>query len=68
MMPEMDGWEVYRRLKAHGELQDVPIIAVSVIQPDSARVRDLNVDDYVTKPFVSDDLLRRVSDVARVVA
>jgi DNA-binding response OmpR family regulator len=65
-MPDMDGWAVGRRLKAHGELQDVPFITVGVIQPDGARVRDLNVDDYVTKPFVPDDLLRRVNDVARV--
>jgi CheY-like chemotaxis protein len=68
MMPEMDGWEVHRRLKEQKELQDVPVVAVSVIQPNGAKSRDLDVDDYVTKPFRPDDLLRRVRNAARVLA
>jgi DNA-binding response OmpR family regulator len=68
MLPGMDGWEVAQRLRADPTLNDVPIIAVSVVRPDSYPGRELPVDDYVRKPFQQDDLLRRVSDAARVPA
>jgi DNA-binding response OmpR family regulator len=68
MMPDMDGWEVARRLRADEELRDVPIIAVSVVHPSSYPARELVVDDYVTKPFVPDDLLHRVGEIAQIVA
>ena len=68
MMPDMDGWEVAKRLRADEALQDVPIIAVSVIHPSSYPSRKLEVDDYVTKPFAPDELLRRVGAAARTVA
>ena len=68
MMPDMDGWEVARRFREDEALKDVPIIAVSVVQPTNYPARELPVDDYVTKPFRADDLVRRVSDAARVVA
>jgi CheY-like chemotaxis protein len=68
MMPDMDGWEVAQRLREDETLRNVPIIAVSVVQPTNYPGRELPVDDYVMKPFRADDLLRRVSDMVRVVA
>jgi len=68
MMPDMDGWEVARRLRTDEELNGVPIIAVSVVHPNSYPARELEVDDCVTKPFVPDDLLRRVGKIAQTVA
>ena len=68
MMPDMDGWEVARRMRQDEALRDVPIIAVSVVHPSDRPARELDVDDYVTKPFRPDDLVERVSAVARVVA
>ena len=68
MMPDIDGWEVARRLRAEEELKHVPIIVVSVVHPTSYPARELEVDDYVTKPFVPDELLRRVSAAARLAA
>jgi CheY-like chemotaxis protein len=64
MMPDMDGWEVARRMKADDETRDIPIIAVTVVSPTSPRVRDLQVADFVTKPFTPHDLIRRVRAVA----
>jgi DNA-binding response OmpR family regulator len=66
MMPDMDGWEVCRRMKADVETKDIPIIVVSVVPRTSARVHGLEVDDYVTKPFAPEDLRRRVSTALRV--
>jgi len=68
MMPDMDGWEVARRLRADRTLRNVPIIVLSVVHPGRYPFRELEVDDYVTKPFVPDELLRRVRKAAHIVA
>lgn len=68
MMPDVDGWEVARRMKADDETKGIPIIVLTVIPPTSERVDDLEVDDYVTKPFAPEDLVRRVSTALRIVA
>lgn len=68
MMPVMDGWEVCREMKEDQELKTIPVVAVTVLQPSKARARELDVDGYVTKPFAPDDLMKRVSEVTKVVA
>jgi two-component system, OmpR family, KDP operon response regulator KdpE len=59
MMPEMDGWEVCRRLR---ELSDVPIIFLTAKTDVKDRVKGLEMgaDDYVMKPFDNDELVARV--------
>ncbi len=61
MMAEVDGWQVYQRMKADDELRDIPIIVVTVMEQDNQRVQDLQVRDYIRKPFVPRDLVERVS-------
>ncbi len=53
MMPEMDGYEVLRRLKANHELKNVPVIMVSALSELDSVVRciELGAEDYLTKPF-----------------
>lgn len=65
MMPGMDGWEVCRRMRANEALRDIPIIAVTVVEAEGRRAVELEVDDYVTKPFAPGDLMRRVRAAAR---
>lgn len=62
MMPKLDGCEVTRQLRAHDETRDIPIILLSArTQRDSVeRGREAGADEYVTKPFVNDDLQRSV--------
>ncbi|MEM7344241.1 MAG: response regulator [Chloroflexota bacterium] len=59
MMPEMDGWEVYKEMRADAQLKDIPVIIVtarnSSFEEIIARER-AGVNDYVTKPFVPNDL------------
>jgi len=66
MMPEMDGWEVYRQMKADDTLKNIPVIIVtarnSSFEEIIARER-AGVDDYVTKPFVPNDLRKSLSRV-----
>lgn len=66
MMPEMDGWEVYRQMKEDDALKDIPVIIVtarnSSFEEIIARER-AGVNDYVTKPFVPNDLRTSLSRV-----
>ncbi len=57
-LPDMDGTEVIRRVRA---FSDVPIIVLSVreSQTDKVAALDAGADDYVTKPFGMEELLAR---------
>ena len=60
MMPDVDGWAVYRQLKADDELNDIPVIVVTAKAQSIDKVLGLRiarVDDYITKPFATKDLL-----------
>jgi two-component system cell cycle response regulator len=62
MMPEMDGFEVCRRLKADPQTADVPVVMVTALSEVSDRVRGLQAgaDDFLTKPVNDIALFARV--------
>jgi DNA-binding response OmpR family regulator len=59
MMPDMDGWEVCRRLR---ELSDIPIIFLTARTDVREIVKglELGADDYILKPYDNDELVARV--------
>jgi DNA-binding response OmpR family regulator len=61
-MPEMDGWETLRLLKADEAIRDLPVMMFSVKGETRDKVHGLQegAADYLTKPFGVDDLLSRV--------
>ncbi|GII59475.1 DNA-binding response regulator [Planotetraspora thailandica] len=65
MLPDVDGFEVCRRLRAAG--RDVPIIFLTAKDTPADTVRGLTLggDDYVTKPFSVDALVARARAVLR---
>jgi two-component system, OmpR family, response regulator len=65
MMPDMDGFEVCRRLRAAGN--EVPVIFLTARDTSSDTVTGLAIggDDYVTKPFSVEALVARVRAVLR---
>ncbi|HUH05971.1 MAG TPA: response regulator transcription factor [Kofleriaceae bacterium] len=68
MLPDIDGFEVCRRLKsARSGVADVPVIMLTARGAELDRVRglELGADDYVTKPFSLMELLARVVAVLR---
>ena len=67
-MPEMDGKEVCRRLKADSSTQDIPIIFLTVAQEISEKVQAFEVGavDYLTKPFSPPEMLARISTHLRL--
>ncbi len=66
MMPDMDGWEVFQKIKADPVLQNIPIIILtardSTFEEIVARER-AGVDDYITKPFTPSQLRESVKKV-----
>jgi len=67
MVPQLNGWEVCRRLKADEETRAIPIIMVTgrVEEGDKVLGFELGADDYVTKPFSPRELVARVRAVVR---
>jgi len=67
LMPGMDGMALTRRIREHST---VPIIILSAIGDERKKVEalELGADDYVTKPFSTEELLARIRSVLRRVA
>lgn len=61
MMPEMDGFELLNRLKSHEVFCRVPVIMLTALADSANKLTALHigVDDYLTKPFLSTELLAR---------
>ena len=65
MMPDFNGWDVYREMKSDSALSSVPVIVITAHVPDRNRTIVDNlppVDDYITKPFDVEQLIRSVEN------
>ena len=63
MLPDMDGWEIYRRMKADPELASVPVIIVSAKNKDHDAANGFQIqgeDKFLQKPFEVADLINTV--------
>jgi len=67
MVPQLNGWEVCRRLKQEPDTREVPVIMVTgrVEEGDKVLGFEMGADDYVTKPFSPRELLARIRAVIR---
>lgn len=70
MMPDMDGFEVCRRLKANPRTQHIPVVMITALDQPSDRVKGLEAgaDDFLTKPVDDMQLLARVKSLVRLKA
>ncbi|MCZ6636802.1 MAG: PleD family two-component system response regulator [Alphaproteobacteria bacterium] len=68
MMPEMDGFEVCRRLKADTETAHIPVVMVTALSDVVDRVTGLEAgaDDFLTKPVNDVTLFARIGSLARI--
>lgn len=67
MLPQMDGWEICRRVKSDGSTRHIPILMLTARSSaeDVVQGLDLGADDYMRKPFPLDELLARVRVLLR---
>ena len=63
MMPDIDGYEVCRQLKADPATADIPVIFLSALGETEDKVKGLHLGavDYITKPFQPDEVIARVN-------
>jgi two-component system sensor histidine kinase/response regulator len=62
MMPELNGWEVCRIIRESAKGKSLPIIMLSALSDEEARLKGLNLgaDDYLAKPYSMKELLLKI--------
>lgn len=67
MLPEMSGYEVLEKLRAHDDTKDTGVILLTALTSENDRLRGLTLgaDDYLAKPFSPKELVLRVEAVLR---
>jgi putative two-component system response regulator len=68
VMPEMDGFEVCRRLKASPEMRLTPVVLITGLSATEDRIAGINAgaDDFLSKPIDFNELLARARSLLRV--
>ncbi len=68
MMPGMDGFEVCRRLKAEERWRHIPVVMLTARDAvrDMVLGLEIGADDYITKPFNTEELLARIKVLLRI--
>jgi DNA-binding response OmpR family regulator len=67
MLPKTDGFEVLRRIRADARTKRLPVIMVTSFSrdKDAARGRELGANDYIVKPLMEIDFLKRVEHIIK---
>jgi len=67
MLPETNGFDVLRRVRASEALAALPVMVLTAKgqEADRKRMQELGADDFVTKPFSNRDLVERVAALLR---
>ncbi len=70
MLPDGDGWDITRKIRAHPKLKALPIIMLTARVDDADKIigLELGADDYITKPFNAREVIARVRSLLRRVA
>ena len=65
MMPDMDGWEVFNRIRGISLLKKVPIAFLTAVTEasDEKRAFEIGADDFIKKPYEKEDLLARIKAI-----
>ena len=67
MMPEMDGFELYKKIKSGKEFHDIPIIFLTAKSGETDEIKglDLGASDYIQKPISPKKLVARIKSNLR---
>jgi DNA-binding response OmpR family regulator len=66
MMPDMDGWDVYHKMKEQESIRNIPVIVITAKAQSIDKVLGLRiakVDAYICKPFTPQELLSSVDQI-----
>jgi CheY-like chemotaxis protein len=64
MMPGLNGWQVFERLREEPRLRCIPVVMLTALaqRADVERAVELGVDGYLTKPFEPADLIHTIEE------
>jgi len=67
LMPGMDGWETYSKIRSINRLGDVPILFLTALDEvqEEEYSQKIGAIDYIRKPFAKKDLLKRLEDIIK---
>ena len=67
IMPEMDGWETFSRVKDLGNISHVPIAFLTAVQgtEEQNRAKEMGAVDYIFKPYTKKELLKRIKTIIK---
>jgi CheY-like chemotaxis protein len=67
IMPEMDGWETFNRIKDLSNITDIPIAFLTSVQGEKEqnRAKEMGAADYIFKPFTKEDLINRIEVILK---
>jgi DNA-binding response OmpR family regulator len=67
MLPKMDGFEVLQKLRAEPRTRSLPVVMVTSFSRDrdAARGRELGANDYIVKPLMEVDFLKRIEHLIK---
>jgi len=67
MLPKIDGFEVLRRIRADRRTRRLPVVVVTSFSrdKDEKRGRELGANDYIVKPLMELDFLKRIEHIVK---
>lgn len=67
MMPNMDGWETLKAIRANKRFENIPVIMITALNEEQKEISGLKfgADDYIVKPFILPNLLARIEALLR---
>ena len=66
MMPDMSGWDVYQRIRKTDKKTKIAFLSAIEVSPERRKtLMKSGVSDYITKPFLPDDLSKKVATILK---
>ena len=67
IMPNMDGWETFNRIKAISCLKGIPIAFLTIERgaAEQNHAREIGAADYIFKPYQKEELLKRIKNIIK---
>jgi DNA-binding response OmpR family regulator len=65
MLPDMSGWDIFEKLRHKKETKFAFLSAIPVSSERMKELKKAGVSDYITKPFIKDDLINRIKKVLK---
>ena len=65
MMPNMDGWETFNKIRAISFMRNIPVVFLTSLneENDEKRAQEIGAADFIKKPYEKNDLLKRIEKI-----